>query len=73
MQWSITVMAWILPSVVARYQYFGLVGLEFNNPVNTIKVMSSQSVYLTTLFLGSFPLNSYPVFVHIFSPETDNV
>ena len=29
-----------------------LVGLEFNGPVNTVKVKSSQSVYLTTLFLG---------------------
>ena len=29
-----------------------LVGLEFNGPVNTIKIMLSQSVYLTTLFLG---------------------
>ena len=27
--------------------------LEFNSPFNTIKVMSSQSVYLTTLLLGS--------------------
>ena len=27
-------------------------GLEFNSPVNTIKDMSRQSVYLTTLFLG---------------------
>ena len=29
-----------------------LVGLEFNGQVKTIKVMSSQSVYLTTLSLG---------------------
>ena len=29
-----------------------LVDLEFNSPVNTIKVMMSWSVYLTTLFLG---------------------
>ena len=29
-----------------------LVRLEFNGPVNTIKVMSSWSVYLTTLFPG---------------------
>ena len=29
-----------------------LVDLEFNGPVNTIKVMSSRSVNLTTLFLG---------------------
>ena len=28
-----------------------MVGLEFNGQVKTIKVMSSQSVYLTTLFL----------------------
>ena len=29
-----------------------LVGLEFNGRVNNIKVILSQSVYLTTLFLG---------------------
>ena len=29
-----------------------LVVLELNGPVNTIKVMSSMSVHLTTLFLG---------------------
>ena len=28
-----------------------LIGLEFNGPVKTIKVMLSQSVYLTILFL----------------------
>ena len=44
-----------------------LVGLEFNAPVNTIKVLLSQSVYLTTLFLGR-----KPVLVHILLPETDN-
>ena len=32
----------------------GLVSLEFNGPTNTIKVMSSQSVYLTIFFLGRF-------------------
>ena len=29
-----------------------LVGLEFKSPANTIKVMLSWSLYLTTLFLG---------------------
>ena len=29
-----------------------LFGLESNGPVNTMKVMLSRSVYLTTLFLG---------------------
>ena len=29
-----------------------MVGLKFNGPVNTVKVISSMSVYLTTLFLG---------------------
>ena len=29
-----------------------LVGLEFNGPVNTIKIMLSGSVYLTTLLPG---------------------
>ena len=38
-----------------------LVVLEFNDPVNTIKVMSSQSVYLTIVFLGRLsPLSGYP-------------
>ena len=33
--------------------------LEFYSPVNTIKVMLSQSVYLTTFFLGMHsPLSS---------------
>ena len=35
------------------------VGLEFNGLVNTIKVMSRQSVYLSTFFLGRLcPLSS---------------
>ena len=34
-------------------------GLVFNSPVNNTEVMSSQSVYLTTLFLGKCsPLSS---------------
>ena len=33
-------------------QMLDLVGLELNGPVNTIKVMSSPSVYLTTIFPG---------------------
>ena len=38
-----------------------------------IKVMSSRSVYLTTLFLGKLsPLSTYPVFVHVLLLETDN-
>ena len=46
-----------------------LVGWQFNGPVNTIKVMLSQSVYLTTLFLDRLsPLSGYPVLVHILSP-----
>ena len=50
-----------------------LVGLEFNGPVKIIRVMLSQSVYLTTLFLGRFsPLSGKSVFVHILQPETDN-
>ena len=37
-----------------------LVSLELNGPVNINKVMSNQSVYLTTLFLGRLsPLNGY--------------
>ena len=32
--------------------YSSDVFVEFNDPVNTIKIMSSRSVYLTTLFLG---------------------
>ena len=34
-----------------------LVGLEFKDPVNTIQDISSQTIYLTTLFLGM--LNQY--------------
>ena len=33
---------------------FRLIGLEFDSPVNTVKVMMSQSVYLTTLFWAIF-------------------
>ena len=29
-----------------------MVGLELNGPVNSIKVISSRSVFLTILFLG---------------------
>ena len=45
--------------------------LKFNSPVYTVKVMSSLSVYLTTLFLHRFsPLCGFiPVLVHISSPE----
>ena len=32
--------------------HLDLVGLELRDPVNTIQVMLSQSVYLTTPFLG---------------------
>ena len=50
-----------------------LVGLEFNGPVNTIKVMWSRSVYQTTLFLGRLrPQSGQSVVVHILLPETDN-
>ena len=35
-----------------------LIGLEFNGPVNTIKVMWSQRLYLTTLFLGRLSYQS---------------
>ena len=49
-----------------------LVGLEFNKPVNTIKVMLSLSVYLTMLFLGRLSrLSGKPVPVHILLSETD--
>ena len=35
------------------------VGLQFNDPVNTIMVVLSQLVYLSTLFLGKLsPLSS---------------
>ena len=47
--------------------------LEFYSPVNTIKVMLSQSVYLTTHFLGRLsPLSSKPVLGHILLPGTNN-
>ena len=34
-------------------------GLELNGPVNSIKVMLSWSVYLTTLFLGRLMKSDY--------------
>ena len=41
-----------LRKLLSGYPFLsGLVGLEFNGPVNTIKVMASRSVYLTTIFL----------------------
>ena len=50
-----------------------LVGLEFNAGVNTIKFMSSRSVYLTTHFLDRLSsISSLPILVHFLSPETDN-
>ena len=42
-------------------------------PSQSIMVMSSRSIYLTTLFLGRLsPLSGQPALVHILSPETDN-
>ena len=35
-----------------------LIELEFYGPFNTIKIMSSRSVYQTTPFLGSLSLSS---------------
>ena len=50
-----------------------LVSLGFNDPFNTIKVMSSRSVHLTSLFLRRLSTPSdIPGLVHIISPETDN-
>ena len=47
-----------------------LAGLEFNGPVNTIKVMSCQSVYLTTLFLGRLTsLSGWPVLCTFFQQQ----
>ena len=37
------------------FLWFCLFVLRFYDPVNTIKVMSSQSVNLSTLFLGRLP------------------
>ena len=50
-----------------------LFGLVFNSPVNTIKDISSGSVYLTTPFLSRLcPLSGLTVLGHVFfSPETD--
>ena len=52
----------------------GLVGMKFNYPVNTIKVMLSWPVYLTTLFSWA-GLVLYADNQHLrifFLPETDN-
>ena len=36
---------------LGKYSIFEIwFGLEFNGPANTVKVLSSRSVYLTTLF-----------------------
>ena len=43
--------------------WFVFVDLEFNCPVNTIRVMSSLSVYLATLFLGRLSLLGHYLFV----------
>ena len=44
--------------------------LEFNDPVNTVKVISSQLVYLTTLFLGKLrSLSSLPYLCTFFRQE----
>ena len=49
-----------------------LLRMEFNGPVNTIKVMSSQSVYLTSLFQSRLsPIGNQPVLMHILLPETN--
>ena len=40
--------------ILIRSASIWLVCLQFNGPVNTIKVKLSQSSYLTTLFLGRF-------------------
>ena len=51
-------------------EVMGLVGWVW---VYTIKVMLSQSVYLTTLFMGRLsPLKHLPEHLHILLPETDN-
>ena len=47
-----------------------LVGLEFNAGVNTIKFMSSRSVYLTTLFLDRLSsISSLSILVHFLSQK----
>ena len=49
------------------------VELELNSPVNTVKVMSSQSVHLLTFSWGGFvPLAVNQYFVHMLAPVTDN-
>ena len=42
----------------SSHEIFFSFGLEFNGLVNTIKVMWSRAVYLTTLFLGMLSLVS---------------
>ena len=42
----------------AEKSKYWLVGLVFSGQVNTILVMSSQSVYLTTLFMSRLSLLS---------------
>ena len=50
--------------------FFFLILSWIYSPVNTMKVMSSQSVYLTTPLLDRLsPLSGSPVFVHIVLPK----
>ena len=51
------------------HHFIHLFNFEFYDLVNTVKVMSSQSINLLTLFLARVMVNQY--FVHIFSPATD--
>ena len=51
---------------------FGLLVLRFYGPVNTIKVILSQSINISTLFLGRLPKQLTITIVPILLPETDN-
>ena len=67
----ITALVFVTTDLDSIQRY--LIGLEYYVPVNTIKVTSSWSFYLTTILLGRLsPLSSQPVLEHILSPETDN-
>ena len=44
----------IITNVETKMQVSPFIGLELNGPVNTVKVISSPSVKLLTLFLDKF-------------------
>ena len=68
------IFVWIQHSYLAKMVLLWIDWMNWSLQTSQpIRVMSSRSVYLTTLFLGRLsPLSSQPVFLHVLSPENDN-